>query len=536
MMKNTLRKILLSQLGVSLVELLISVGMMGGVALTVTELMRQNTQVTSKTRTRFDESEFIMMLHAKLSQPAICEKNFPVGAAAAKASFTNDRLLDTDDSVLAEVGTVYGENQDLTISSISSSYEATSSWIKVNIEFTKAKTNLGVQTITRSLMLFAEVDGSGNVERCLGSSLSVEDSGWDLACTNNTSAGGRNVMVTLTDPDDPTQTLCIKKALNVEGCGLLSTELAHSFTYNSSTKLYDFTCVAGFASTLCSPYFMMRYASDGTAVCDPIGRIQAYQPFNFTDNDGVFMSGPATLDCTGRNYLGLQNIDDQIRVMCDVGAADTPTPTATATATNTPTATPTGGIEIVAVGCMCRSTNPGYDWPMGINITKDIIPDDATTKMYVVLDSDCDGGPPSTAWTEGPSCTQSSDNGYLTCGLSITNSGGPTGTYTFRNHSVYPKVATNTVNGARCGEILYSGAIADGTNIQLILVLQALGPIKCTIDDSGAYAGLSGDIWSNDSYMSLYSPAVWYNAVDPVNARCQKGLGTLVTAEEAGGK
>src|SRR5690606_25410356 len=107
--------------GVSLVELLISVGMLGGVAITVSELMRQTGDVTSKVRTRYDESEFLMGLHDKLMQPTICEKNFPVGELAEKTAFPSG-LLDIDDSVLAIDGAVYGENEDLTISRISSTY------------------------------------------------------------------------------------------------------------------------------------------------------------------------------------------------------------------------------------------------------------------------------------------------------------------------------------------------------------------------------------------------------------------------------
>ena len=179
-----------NEVGVSLVELLVSVAMIGGVALTVAELINQSVKVTSKTRTRFDESEFLTIIHNKLMQPEICIKNFPVGSSATKASFTNDQLLDLDNSVIAKEGVEYGENQDLVLSNISSSYENGTSWIKINFEFTKNKgMDLSTATIIRSMLIFAEVDNAGNVERCLGSKSSVEGSLWDLACSANTFSG-----------------------------------------------------------------------------------------------------------------------------------------------------------------------------------------------------------------------------------------------------------------------------------------------------------------------------------------------------------
>lgn len=503
------------QAGVSLVELLISVAMLGGVALTVAELMRQTGQVTSKTRTRYDESEFLTILHNKLMQPAVCEKNFVIGDPATKASFTNDELLDTDNSVLAQVGDQYGENQDLTLTAISSTYEATSSWIKVNFTFTKAKVaNLSPQTITRSLMIFAEVDATGDVERCLGSSLSVKDSVWDLACkANELATGGRDVMVEITDPDDPTQTICVKKNLNPEGCGLLTADVTNSFSYNSTSKLYDFTCVAALKSSNCPVDFFMRYGNDGSAVCAPLSLLHTYQPFNETDNAGAFVSGPAVLDCTGRYFSGLQDIDDRIRVFCDNVAADTPTPTNTATATNTPTPEPTIGR---CTSCLTRPSS------YTLRITKGEIPVNTTTQYEIRFIDDCDGIPAdlmaasygceSTAFVVG-------EDGPV-CGIAIANTGGTAGTYTLTvdsyGNSFYPPgSAPNLQIGAACTAApIYSGTMADGLYVAISVDFSTTR-VSCGILGWGG----TSSIWSASSTIYSANPSV-YSGVNSTDWRC----------------
>jgi hypothetical protein len=522
------------QAGISLVELLISVAMLGGVALTVAELMRQSGQVTSKTRTRYDESEFLTILHSKLMQPDVCEKNFPVGSAAAKASFTNDELLDVDNSVLAKVGDQYGENQDLTLSAISSSYEATSSWIKVNFQFTKAKTsNLAPQAITRSLLIFAEVDtATGNVERCLGSSLSVEDSLWDLACTANTLAGNsRDVMVVVEDPDNAGQNICVKKNLNPEGCGLLATEVANTFGYNSSTKLYDFTCVNALNAAVCPMDFFMRYRSDGTAVCLPISQLQSYQPFNETDDLGAFVSGPAVLPCTGRYYSGLQDINNRIRVLCDNVVADTPTPTPTPTETNTPTATPTTG------SCRSCATRPAtYTY----RINKSDIPDNATTHFGVYLVNDCDGQPTYPGLSgfgvcSGTGCSKCTGLEGPICGVNITNSSGSGGTYTIfgtnggSDETTYTSLIEGvlgvTTQALACNDNpIWSGAVADGLTINLAIHLYEFTSPMAAADPSLLCYLMVGatveGLWTtNFGGYSVESPSV-YTGINGANWSC----------------
>lgn len=493
--------------GVSLVELLISVGMLGGVALTVSELMRQSGQVTSKTRTRFDESEYLMQLHNKLTQPSICEKNFPLGTAAEKASFTDDSILDLDDSILARVGDVYGEGQDLTIASLSSTYTAGTSWINVNIGFNKAKTeSLSPQVITRSIRIFAEVDG-GNVTRCLGSSLSVESSTWDLACDSNRfGVSGRDVMLEMADPADATQTLCVKKSLNVEGCGILSTEVANSFSYNNVTKLYDFECVDALSSALCSPNFLMKYGSDGSGFCDKVSQLQTYQPFNNTDNAGAFVSGPAVMDCDGRFYSGLQETDSGIRVMCDTIVADTPTPTATPTATNTPTATPTGGLEIV----MCSSYPSTHQY----NISKAEVPLNTETHYSIRLVNDCSGAPLPMASTPTGCYENPVGSSGGVCGVFVENTGGAAGTYTIRsNNNLATYYAGSTVH-PKC-ELAYPLAGADFTGITIEVELVAGGGITCSIAVQDNTLGVdNGPLWEIGNLPGLpASPAV-YNCVD----------------------
>lgn len=309
-----------------------------------------------------------------------------------------------------------------------------------------------------------------------------------------------------------------KSALNVEGCGLLSAEFANTFEYNSDTKLYDFGCVGGLSSTLCSPYFMMRYASDGTAICDPISELQAYQPFNETDDSGTFVSGPATVDCTGLPFAGLQNISDRIRVMCGAGPANTPTPTATPTETPTPAATATPGT------CSCKSVS-ALDTVYSLAVTRDMIPDNSSVKAYIVLDSDCDGGPPSTAWTEGPSCTISSHDSYLTCGVEITNVGGTGGTYSLVQHSIYPQTGT-TIKTADCGTSLYSGAMTAKDVIYVEVRIDPSGVLYCN-NTAASFALISP--WRNTGYMSTFNPAIWFNSTNPVVQMCSRGISTSLS-------
>lgn len=497
----------LGKRGISLVELLVSVAMVGGLALAIAELMRQTGQVTSKNRTRYDESEFLMVLHNKLMQPAVCEKNFPVGDPAAVNSIAS--LLDTDNSVLAAVGSIYGENEDLEITAMSSTHDANSSWLKVNIEFTKQKTTSGPQVINRSLLVFAEVDGSGDIVRCLGSSLSVEDSAWDLACTNNTSAEDRDVMITMADPADATKTLCVRKGINTEGCGFLDPEMIYEFSYNGTTKLYDATCSAAYKSYLCMSDFLMLVNADGTAYCDGPTQLHAYQPYNTTNDAGAFVSGPPTLDCTGRIYSGLEAHADGIRVLCGGAKAGAPTATPTPTPTNTPTPTPT------SAGGSCASPTSSYSY----TITKAVIPLNTTTNFTIQAENDCDGY--TAIPTPTSKCTDAGDSGptsnYVSCTVSVTNVGGTGGNYTFTFTGIYPHVGTTTET-AYCNtptNVFYSGLMGDSDWVKLTFfmngLLTAIAPNKtgCMMMDSGFVGWAALPLpWINDTYHTRFTPVV----------------------------
>lgn len=508
-LRNSCGLIFIGIRGISLVELLVSVAMLGGLGLAVGELMRQSGQVTSKNRTRYDESEFLMVLHSKLMQPSVCEKNFPVGADAAVASIAS--LLDTDNSVLAQVGSTYGENQDLTISAMSSTHDASSSWLKINITFTKAKSTTGPQTISRSLLIFAEVDGAGKIERCLGSALSVEDSAWDLACTNNTTAKGRDVMVTMTDPADATKTLCVRKGLNTEGCGYLDPEMIYEFDYNNTTKLYDATCSAAYKSYLCNSNFLMLVNADGSPYCNKVTQLQMYQPYNTTDDAGAPVSGPPVLNCTGRNYSGFEAHADGIRVTCDGARAGAPTSTPTPTPTNTPTPTPT------RAGPSC-DTAP---WSYTLTITKSDIPDN-TTKKYVIESVDnCDVAQAVDISTFVTSCVARSTSGYrniVACIVTIRNVGGSGGTYTVTSYSVYPDDLNYTF-GNQCGGMptLYSGVMGDSDYVRLRFYAGtwasfATDPTFCKISSSlfpDAANNLQWYTQPTGGYHDSYNPSVY---------------------------
>jgi len=491
--QGSTKKLCSAQSGMSLVELLMAVVFIGGISLTVAQLMKQAGDQTSKSKTRYDEAEFLMALHSQLMQPTVCEMNFPVGSILSLLPTTNTiNTIVNSEGTLAEIGETYGENGDLTISDMNTAFDPLTSWIKLNITFAKNRATTGPKTITRSLLLFAEVNaGTGAVVRCLGSSLSVQDSGEDLSCDVNTSEYGRNVMVKIEDPADPTQTICVKKAFNTDGCGLLDERIVYGFTYDPVTYLYDFDCDFAMDAFLCPATFLMKFSATGEPYCDNVSQLQTFQPFD----------GPAATDCTGQSVLGLENTGTDVRVYCDAAKATAPTATPTPTYTATPAPTVASG----ACGCASRAGRFSY------RIAKADIPDGVRSQYSLTMEDDCSGSPPAYTYSSVTACTMASGSVRNICGVSVTNVGGSAGNYTIvGDGNIYP---TTGGAGLSCGSTMHASTLAAGDYILIqynVVATAGLGmgdTCNVTLDIGGAQA--TYNMWYSGGAYTTIEPSTF---------------------------
>lgn len=319
-----------NQTGFSLIEIMISVGLLGLISLGVMELTKESNKFSMQQKAKLDESQLMGLLQNKLANKTVCEANFKgkdlsliTSIEKLKDYHLDAQGLEHTEEFLSINNEYFGESQLLKISSIKINYLDSNSWFDVVVTLQKTQSDKGLQEINRTFRIYAQIAGN-IVTECMGT-LSTGSSSGSLSgylCAPNLAENGTDSMVQISDPANPSAEICIRKALDPEGCSLLGNEVTTGFVYNSTTYSYDHKCKSTIASFICPLGFLMGFAATGDLNCAPLTVNKIFP---------AFKDDP--LDCgSGGAMLGFAiGGNNAVRILCT--PVPTPSPTAAPIAT-----------------------------------------------------------------------------------------------------------------------------------------------------------------------------------------------------------
>jgi prepilin-type N-terminal cleavage/methylation domain-containing protein len=302
-------KNLLKQQGVTLVEVLVSIALMGIVSMGVMQLSKTTNDFTKKEKLKADDDSFLTLLDTKLSDPAVCEQLFKPGLviypAGDQRNIVRTAITDGQGKQLLkekewlDEQVAFNSNKKITTNLfIDELYiEPIPSQSAANIVVTFSKRDretkellkhLGVQSTVRKHLVFLELAGppaSKKVVRCLGLKTSVDTTIKKSVCELNTLGGGegRDSMESgVVDPNDPTATICVKKSLDPTTCSFTDGRMATGISpfYDKINHKFQLLCSEAKVGFSCTTGFFKKFNADGSPFCAPLTIDETFLAFN----------------------------------------------------------------------------------------------------------------------------------------------------------------------------------------------------------------------------------------------------------------
>lgn len=167
-MKNVLKK-MFGQKGFSLPEVMLAVGLMGGMSLLVTHVVKQTDQAKKSSETNSNTFAALYEIQSLFNKKEFCALNLQGKTVSdpitvIKSKNTNPPYAE---KVHYEVGKTY-DGGSILLQSLTLSRSGSESFINVSIQKVgnKKENGLNPTTITKSIPINAEFDGSGRVMSC----------------------------------------------------------------------------------------------------------------------------------------------------------------------------------------------------------------------------------------------------------------------------------------------------------------------------------------------------------------------------------
>lgn len=356
MMKRNFIKILKSQAGVTLVELLVYVGMLGGVSVLIATLGVGINRSNVVREADLLATEFMQDFQSNFSRQGVCDYNFEgENSTSAGAAFKYpNEIRNSDNSVLYSVGQEL--DNYFTLSSMSIA-KVNNSRADITLQFTRRSSNANaVTTLTRKLKLTVvhEVDGV-TVNKCLVSFDQNIGDQLPLICN-----GEGTILSDSGTPTDETDDICIHSGYSMEQCP--STEYVQRFELvnidDGSGKLQPYyrpVCIAADKprSLRCAAGEILQgYSAIDGLLCRPIVA---------SDIENYFLGDYGS--CALNQQFPIKLVGSNINIHCGSDIA-TPTATPTATVTPTPTATTSGSTECITVKSLQFSVSVPLTTPL----------------------------------------------------------------------------------------------------------------------------------------------------------------------------
>jgi type II secretory pathway pseudopilin PulG len=334
-MKKIFQHILKSQAGVTLVELMVYVGMLGGVSLLVATLATNMNRSAVVREADLMAAEFMQDVQLKLSLKDNCDHNFEgrnSTSAGAAFKFPNE-IRNTDDKVLFSIGQKldnYFTLSDMSMAKINDTRA------DITLQFSRSGTKSNaVTSLTRKLKLTVEHEADGTTIRsCLVSFDQITGDQLPLICN-----GEGTILSDAGTPSETSDDVCVHAGYSMERCP--DGEFVQRFELvnrdDGTGKLQPFyrpVCIAANVprSLLCPAGEVLQgySAEDGGLICRPL-MIKDLWPHMLGDYTACGIDEEFPIKMVGSN----------INIHCGPDIAP-PAETATPVSTNTPSgATPT---------------------------------------------------------------------------------------------------------------------------------------------------------------------------------------------------
>ncbi len=330
MMKKSFTKILKSQAGVTLVELMVYVGMLGGVSLLIATLGVNMNRSNVVREADLMAAEFMQQFQTQLSKKGVCDYNFEGenSTSAGTAFKYPNEIRNSDGSVLYSIGQEldnYFTLSDLSIAKVNDTRA------DITLQFTRrSASSNAVTSLTRKLKLTVvhETDGT-TVNKCLVSF--DQDVGDQLPLICN----GEGVILSDSGtPTDETDDVCIHAGYSMERCP--DSEYVQRFELvnidDGTGKLQPFyrpVCVAADKprSLLCPAGEVLQgYSAVDGLIC---------RPLVMSDIRAHFMGDYTSCAVDEEFPIKMVGTNNNIHCGPDIAppaATDTPTPTPSPTA------------------------------------------------------------------------------------------------------------------------------------------------------------------------------------------------------------
>lgn len=172
--------------GYSLIEVIISFGIISVVSVFSMKMVEINTKNNKLNRGSFEEAEFMNQMSSILLDANSCRINL-VGKNADSTDFPN--LVDQDGNVAVTLNDLIGQSESVQLTNIESSKITGQSALRVNFLFERQGNVIGPGTYSRFITVFVELDGSNNVVDCLDVGEGMTESAGQLTCLNNVDRG-----------------------------------------------------------------------------------------------------------------------------------------------------------------------------------------------------------------------------------------------------------------------------------------------------------------------------------------------------------
>lgn len=164
-MKNVFKK-LFGQRGFSLPEILIGVGLMGGMSLLVTQVVKQTDQVKKSSETNTNSFAAFYEIQSLFKDKAACAVNLQ-GKTVSGGPLGLTTVMNAKGILRYEVGKSY-DGGSITLTGLSLTRNPTETLVNVTIQKTgnKKANGLNDTSMTKSIAINAEYDGAGRILSC----------------------------------------------------------------------------------------------------------------------------------------------------------------------------------------------------------------------------------------------------------------------------------------------------------------------------------------------------------------------------------
>lgn len=353
MIKLFRNELLRSQAGVTLVELMVYVGMLGGVSLLVATLGTNMNRTAVVREADLLAAEFVQEFQYKVSRKGVCDYNFEgQNSTSAGAAFRYpNEIRNSDDSVMFSVGQKL--DNYFTLSSMDMA-KISDTRADITLQFTRSNSKSNaITSLTRKLKLTVEHEGDGTTIRsCLVSFDQFTGDQLPLLCN-----GEGTILSDSGTPGETSDDVCIHAGYSMERC-----------PDGEYVQRFELINIANGAGVLQPFYRPVCIAADKprSLMCPAGELLQGYSAV-----DGLICR-PIILNDVRQHFLGdytscalaeefpIAMVGSNINIHCGPVIA-TPTATPTIPATFTATATPTpGGNELHCVNISAPTVASAY--------------------------------------------------------------------------------------------------------------------------------------------------------------------------------